>query len=148
MYSVPASLITVNGLQNKYVRNIILVYAKKAWQTKYLRFFLGRRLIERSKTFAANLEDLHSIWTRKSRTASSQRSSINQDHPATSTNKDLETNDMAIRTVDSNGVLQLPQIVSQAPPVLDVRPPSPPKRTIVDGVTDVIRIQITGSAKH
>lgn len=105
----------------------------------------GRRLIEREKTSASKNEDFHSIWTRKARTAQAQRNLQEFAHSAGSYGRPA-TQELRFRTVDSSGVLQFPDIV-HPPPFYDVRSISSPKQTVVDGVTDVIKVQITSSSK-
>lgn len=109
-------------------------------------FYSGRRLYEREKTTASKIEELHSLWTRKARTAGSHRQLAEFAHSANSVGRP-STHEFNFRTVDSNGILQFPDIV-HPPPFYDARPVSPTKQTVVDGVTDVIKVHITSSAKN
>lgn len=106
----------------------------------------GRRLFEREKSTASKIEELHSLWTRKARTAGSHRQLTEFAHSASSYGRP-STHEFNFRSVDSNGVLQFPDIV-HPPPFYDARPVSPSKQTVVDGVTDVIKVHITSSAKY
>ena len=104
----------------------------------------GRRLLERSRTTASRIEELHSIWTRHSKTANGKRGFPDIASSVTSGSRPT-TRGLPIQSVDSNGVIQFPEVTTQSRG-LD-RPTSAGKETIVDGVTDVIKVHITSSAK-
>ncbi|KAL4232879.1 hypothetical protein ACF0H5_007566 [Mactra antiquata] len=104
----------------------------------------GRKLVERERTPSGKIEDVHSLWSRKARTAGSHRQLTGFTHSA-STYGRPSTHEINFRAVDPNGILQFPDIVRQ--PFYDERPTSP-RETFVDGVTDIIKVQITSSAKY
>lgn len=106
----------------------------------------GRRLIEREKTPSYKIEDIHSLWTRKAKTAHAQRQLTELTHSACHIGRP-STQEIRFRTVDSSGILQFPDIV-HPPPFYDVGPITPHRQTVTDGVTDIIKVHITSSAKH
>lgn len=52
------------------------------------------------------------------------------------------------RPLDTTGLLHFSNVTKTSVPLYDVRATSPPKNVVEDGVTDVIKIQITSSAKN
>ena len=109
----------------------------------------GRRLLERAKTTDGKGEDAFAQLGRKSRTAGSRREFPDLRHTASaSVRPPTSENDVTIPAVDSNGILHFPDVITTSQALFDVRPVSPPKTTVDDGVTDVIRVHITSSAKY
>lgn len=53
-----------------------------------------------------------------------------------------------IRQMDAHGVLHFSDMTRTSLPAYDARVVSPPKYTVEDGVTDVIKVHITSSTKY
>ncbi|KAH3736696.1 uncharacterized protein LOC127851398 [Dreissena polymorpha] len=112
----------------------------------------GRRLLERTNT-STKIEDTNGgNWNRKSYTADAHRDLPDIRHHASAFTRSPPggAGEIAFRTVDANGILHFPSVTLQAEQtIFEVHPPmSPPRQTVEDGVTDIIRVHITSSAKY
>lgn len=111
----------------------------------------GRKLNDRLRpsgpagTSATKVEELHSIWSRKSRTANSQRELPVIPVQASVIQRPF-SHDFSSRHSDSHGGLLLPEVRGKQ--IDDMHMYESSKQTVSGGVTDVIRVHITSSNKY
>ncbi|XP_052809051.1 uncharacterized protein LOC128237508 isoform X1 [Mya arenaria] len=110
----------------------------------------GRRLMERARTSSScQIENSHSLLSRKPHTAGLHRVVPEpRKEPSAALRSTGVENGVTFRTVDANGIIHFPDVMQTSHATYDVRPLSPTRHSVEDGVTDVIRVHITSSAKY
>ena len=125
--------------------NIVTHHKPQVCCTIYIS---GRKLIERSRSSSTSKsEDIHTLYGRQVRTAGTHREFPDIRISTQSAHRSA-TGVRHIRQIDTSGILHFSDLTRTSLPVYDTRPVSPPKYTVEDGVTDVIKVHITSSTKY